>query len=87
MQRAYYNGHHKYHGAKQKQVLQADGVVHSFTCPIWNHNATVLLRYAMIMMLSILYVDGDRNRPVKSVTDKAYGRSENFCPFHTDAEL
>jgi hypothetical protein len=41
----------------------------------------------MITMLSILYVDGNRNRPVKSVTDKTYGRSENFHPFHTDAEL
>lgn len=87
MQRAYYNGHYKYHGAKVQHVLQADGMVHSFTCPIRNHDATVLRSSAMITMLSILYVDGDQNRPVKSVTDKAYGRSDNFRPFHTDAEL
>ena len=42
MQRAYYNGHYKYHGAKVQHVLQADGMVHSFTCPIQNHDTIVL---------------------------------------------
>ncbi len=87
MQRAYYNGHYKYHGANVQHVLQTDGMVHSFTCPIQNHDTMVLWSSAMIMMLSILYVDGDRNRPMKSVTNKAYGRSDNFHSFHTDAEL
>jgi hypothetical protein len=34
MQRAYYNGHYKYHGGKVQHVLQADGMAHSFMCPI-----------------------------------------------------
>jgi len=87
MQRAYYNGHYKYHGAKVQHVLQADGMVHSFTCPIRNHDAMVLRSSAMITMLSVLYINDDPNRPVKSVTDKDYGRSLHFRPFHTDAEL
>ncbi len=41
----------------------------------------------MITQLSILFVNDDPNRPVKTVTDKAYGRSQHFRPFHTDAEL
>jgi hypothetical protein len=38
-------------------------------------------------MLSELYVDQDPARPVKVVTDKAYGWSRHFCPLHTTAEL
>jgi hypothetical protein len=41
----------------------------------------------MITMLSVLYVDQDQDRPVKVVTDKAYGMSHHFCPLHTMAEL
>jgi hypothetical protein len=42
MQRAFYNGHYKYHGGKVQHVLQADGIVYSFTCPIHNHDALIL---------------------------------------------
>jgi len=42
IQHAYYNGHHKYHGTKVQNVLQADGMVYSFTCPIRNHDAMEL---------------------------------------------
>jgi len=87
MQHAYYNGHYKYHGAKVQHVLQADGMVYSFTCPIRNHDAMVLRSSSMIRQLSVLFVNDDPTRPVKTVTDKAYGRSLHFHPFHTDAEL
>jgi hypothetical protein len=42
IQHAYYNGHYKYHGTKVQNVLQADGMVYSFTCPIRNHDAMEL---------------------------------------------
>ena len=77
MQCAYYNGHYKYHGA----------MVHCFTCPIQKHGARVLHSSAMITMLSVLYINDDQNRPVKSVTDKAYVGSLHFRLFHTDAKL
>jgi hypothetical protein len=86
MQRAYHNGHYKYHGAKVQHVLQADGMVYSFTY-IRNHDAMVLCSSSMIMQLSVLFVNDDHNHPVKTVTDKAYGRSLHFRPFHTDAKL
>ena len=86
MQRAYYNGHYKYHGGKVQHVLQADGMVHSFTCPIRNHDALVLRNSSMHLMLSALYVNGDADRPALTVTDKAYGRTPHFRPHHTEAE-
>jgi hypothetical protein len=52
MQRAFYNGHNKYHGGKVQHVLQADGIVYSFTCPIHNHDALVLHNSTMHLMLS-----------------------------------
>ena len=42
MQQAFYNGHNKYHGGKVQHVVQADGMAHSFTSPIRNHDALVL---------------------------------------------
>jgi hypothetical protein len=80
MQRAYYNGHYKYHGAKVQHVLQAGGMVYSFTCPIRNHDAMVLRNSAMHEMLCALYINGDPDRPVHVVTDKAYGRNDHFRP-------
>ncbi len=77
MQHAYYNGHYKYHGAKVEHVLQADGMVYTFTCPIRNHDALVLHNSAMHEMLCALYINGDPNRPVHVVTDKAYGRNDH----------
>jgi hypothetical protein len=61
MQRAFYNGHYKFHGGKVQHVLQADGMAHSFTCPIRNHDASVLCTSSMFLMLSNVYIDGDRN--------------------------
>jgi hypothetical protein len=87
MQRVFYNGHYKYHEGKVQHVLQADGIAHSFTCPIRNHDASVLRSSAMFLMLSNVYIDGDCNCPAKTVTDKAYGRTPHFCPLHTDTEL
>jgi hypothetical protein len=52
MQRAFYNGHYKYHGTKVQHVVQADGIAYSFTCPIRNHDALVLRNSHMILMLS-----------------------------------
>jgi len=87
MQRAFYNGHYKYHGAKVQHVLQADGMAYSFTCPIRSHDASVLRTSAMFLMLSNVYIDGDHNRPAKTVTDKAYGRTPHFQLLHTETEL
>jgi hypothetical protein len=41
----------------------------------------------MITMLSVIYVNNDPSRPVKTCTDKAYGRTRHFRPLHTDLEL
>jgi len=79
MQRAY-----KYHGGKVQQVLQADGMAHSFTCPIQNHVALVLRTSSMFLMLSDVYINGDWNRLAKTVTDKAYSQTPHFQPLHTD---
>jgi hypothetical protein len=39
IQRAYYNGHYGFCGAKVQHVLQADGLCYSFTCPLRRHDA------------------------------------------------
>ncbi len=70
-----------------QHVLQADGITHSFTCPLHNHDALVLCNSSMILMLSSVFIGGDRNKPVLTVTDKAYRRTDHFKPIHTDAEL
>jgi hypothetical protein len=41
----------------------------------------------MMTMLSVLYINNDQARPVKMVTDKAYGRTRHFRPLHTLLEL
>jgi hypothetical protein len=56
-------------------------------CIVWNYDAMVLHSSAMMTMLSVLYINDDPNCPVKTVTDKTYGISLHFCPFHTDAGL
>jgi hypothetical protein len=87
VQQAYYNGHYGFSGGKVQHVLQADGMCYSFTCPLRRHDALVLQQSSMLTMLSVLYVNGDRNRPVKCMTDKAYGRTEHLHPLHTSLEL
>jgi hypothetical protein len=87
IQQAYYDGHYGFYGAKVQHVLQADGMCHSFTCPLHWHDAAVLQSSSMITMLSVLYVDNDRACPAKTCTDKAYGHSQNFRPLHSDLEL
>jgi len=47
----------------------------------------VLHESSMLTMLSVLYVDNDPLRPVKCVTDKAYGRTRHLRPLHTSLEL
>jgi hypothetical protein len=42
-----------------------DGMAHSFTCPIHDHDASVLYSSAMFLMLSNAYIDGDQNQPAK----------------------
>ena len=87
VQQAHYNGHYGFHGAKVQHVLQADGMTHSFTCSIRRHDSVVMLQSDMLLMISILRVGDDPNRPAILVTDKAYGRSEFLHPLHTEAEL
>ncbi len=83
MQRAYYNRHYKYHGAKVQHVLQADRMVYSLACPIRNHDAMVLRNSAIHEMLCALYINGDPDRPVHVVTDKAYGRNATISSLIT----
>jgi len=78
VQQAYYNGHYGFSGAKVQHVLQADGICYSFTCPLRRHDAMVLQESSMLTMLSVLYVNNDPLRPVKYVTDKAYGRTRHL---------
>jgi len=87
VQQAYYNGHYGFSGAKVQYVLQADGICYSFTCPLRRHDAMVLQESSMLTMLSVLYVNNDPLRPVKCVTDKAYGRTRHLRPLHTSLEL
>ncbi len=42
IQQAYYNGHYGFCGAKVQHGLQADGMCHSFICPLRRHEAAVL---------------------------------------------
>jgi len=87
VQQAYYNGHYGFSGAKVQHVLQADGICYSFTCPLRRHDAIVLQESSMLTMLSVLYINNDPLRPVKCITDKAYGRTRHLRPLHTSLEL
>jgi hypothetical protein len=87
MQKMYYNGHYKAHGAKVQHLLQADGMVYSWTCPLQNHDSLVLRKSGMLLMLSALFVNYDPSRLVKCVTDKAYGRTAHLRPIHTEGEI
>ncbi len=87
VQQAFYNGHYGFAGAKVQYVLQADGMCYSFTCPLRRHDAMVLQESSMLTMLSVLFVNNDPNRPVKCVSDKAYGRTCHLRHLHTSLEL
>ena len=87
VQKAYYNGHYGFHGAKVQHMVQADGIMMSFVALIRNHDAKVIMSSNMFTMVNTLYVDGQPNRPVKCVTDKAYLRNEYFRPAFTNTEL
>lgn len=87
VQQAYYNGHYGFCGGKVQHVLQADGICYSFVCSLRRHDAMVLQQSSMLTMLSVLFVNNDPARPVKTVTDKAYGRSRHIRPLHTELEL
>jgi hypothetical protein len=47
----------------------------------------VLHESSMLTMLFVLYVNNDPLRPVKSVSDKAYGHTRHLCPLNTSFEL
>jgi hypothetical protein len=87
VQQAYYNGHYGFCGGKVQHVLQADGMCYSFVYPLHWHDAMVLHSSSMVNMLSVLFVDNNAARLVKTVTDKAYGRTQHFRPLHTELEL
>jgi hypothetical protein len=79
--------HYGFCGGKVQHVLQADGMCYSFACPLCQHDAIVLHSSSMVNMLSVLFVDDNAVRPVKTVTDKAYGRTRHFRPLHAELEL
>jgi hypothetical protein len=87
VQQAYYNGHYGFCGRKVKYVLQADGMCYSFVCPLCWHDAMVFHSSSMVNMLSVFFVDGKPARPVKTITDKVYGRGQHFRPLYTELEL
>jgi hypothetical protein len=62
-------------------------MAHSFTCQTCNQDAVVSQNSSMLLILSALYVNGDRNRPAITVTDKTYGRINHFKPLHSVVEL
>ena len=64
-------------------MVQADGIMHSFVTPICNHDAKVLKKLSMFTMINLLYIDGNEQRPVKCVTDKAYPHNDHFRPTYT----
>ncbi len=70
-----------------QHVLQADGIAHSFTCPLYDHDALELCNSSMILMLSSVLIGRDRNSPALIVTGKGFTRTDHFSPIHTDAEL
>jgi hypothetical protein len=80
VQQAYYNGHFGFCNGKVQHMLQADGMCYSFVSPLRRHDAMVLQSSGMITMLSVLYINNDPQRPVKTCTDKAYGRLRHFRP-------
>jgi hypothetical protein len=47
----------------------------------------VLHESSMLTILSVLYVHNDPLRPVKCVSDKAYGCNCHLCLLHTSLEL
>jgi hypothetical protein len=62
-------------------------MAHSFTCQTCNQDAVVSQNSSMLLILSALYVNGDRNKPAITVTDKTYGRINHFKPLHSVVEL
>lgn len=58
VQKAYYNGHYGFHGAKVQHMVQADGIMMSFVALIRNHDAKVIISSNMFTMVNTLYVDG-----------------------------
>ena len=67
VQRAYYNGHYRFHGAKVQHVVQADSIMYSFVCPICRHDSSVLHTSTMLIQLSSIFVKGDQARPGKTM--------------------
>jgi hypothetical protein len=62
-------------------------MANSSTWPIQNHDTTLLCNSSMFLMLSAVYIDGDRNYPAKTITCKEYGRTPYSRPIHIEAEL
>jgi hypothetical protein len=87
VQQAYYNGHFGFSGTKVQHVLQADGICYSFTCPFCQHDAMVLQESSMVTMLSVLFINNDLLKPVKSMTDTAYSHMQHIHKLHTSLEL
>ena len=87
VQKAYYNGHYGFHGAKIQHVTQVDGIMYSFCAPIRKHDSRVLKTSSMFTILAQLYINNNVARPVKTVTDKAYPRNQHLRPAYTRSEL
>ena len=46
-------------GGDDVNVLQADGICYSFTCPLHCHDAMVFQETSMLTMLSVLCINND----------------------------
>ena len=84
VQRAFYNGHYMFHGAKVQHCLSLDGMLHSFALPLRAHDSAVL--HASGLESSIKLLDRPAGLHAAAVTDAAYRRTDNVRPRHTEAE-
>ena len=84
IQRAFYNGHYMFHGAKVQHLLALDGMLHSFAQPLRAHDSAVLAASDIEGQIALL--DRAGGKFALAVTDAAYRRTNNIKPRHTETE-
>jgi len=92
VQRAYYNGNYRLHGAKVQHLLEVDGVIICYVSSVRVHDARMYRESTVEAQLSTLYVveaDGTENpfRPIKALSDLAYPDTEHCVRQRSQAAL
>jgi hypothetical protein len=72
-QRAVYNGHYRGHGVKLQGVLWMDGTMNAFVDTGRVHDSTLLSNSNFLEKFSVMYINGQSNRPAFVYGDPAYG--------------